>query len=184
MRERTMPRTDSTHVLAAVRDLTRLKLVTEAIRAGLEVVARTASHLLTGLVDEDWERRYGRPACLGKNYTRPKTRILTAGDDACRLLERRHRHGPGSRPGPQAEALRRIVVSPYDTTARYARHGHIISWKGFAAHVTETCASDSANVITDVATTSAATNDGQALRLRWIPRPISYCPVAWQARTH
>lgn len=77
VRERTMPRTDSTHVLAAVRDLTRLKLVTEAIRAGLEVVARTASHLLTGLVDEDWERRYGRPACLGKNYTRPKTRILT-----------------------------------------------------------------------------------------------------------
>ncbi|WP_371096291.1 hypothetical protein [Streptomyces sanglieri] len=118
MRERTMPRTDSTHVLAAVRDLTRLKLVTEAIRAGLEVVARTASHLLTGLVDEDWERRYGRPARLGKNYTRPKTRILTAGDDACRLLERRHRHGPGSRPGPQAEALRRIVVSP--TTPRRA----------------------------------------------------------------
>ncbi|GAA1323658.1 hypothetical protein GCM10009647_058730 [Streptomyces sanglieri] len=213
MRERTMPRTDSTHVLAAVRDLTRLKLVTEAIRAVLEEVARTASHLLTGLVDEDWERRYGRPARLGKNYTRPKTRILTAGDDACRLLERLHRHGPGSRPGPQAEALRRIVVqnyyrdtagrlrwrtvgdgglppsssaivSPYDTTARYARYGHIISWKGFAAHVTETCASDSANVITDVATTSAATNDGQALRLRWIPRPISYCPVAWQARTH
>ncbi|MEU4932445.1 transposase [Streptomyces yokosukanensis] len=55
------------------------------------------------------------------------------------------------------------MVSPYDTTARYFRHGHIISWKGFAAHVTETCASDSVNVITDVATTSAATNDAQAL---------------------
>jgi hypothetical protein len=55
------------------------------------------------------------------------------------------------------------VVSPYDTSARYVRHGHIISWKGFAAHVTETCASGGVNVITDVATTSAATNDGQAL---------------------
>ncbi|WP_329167113.1 hypothetical protein OHB49_43520 (plasmid) [Streptomyces sp. NBC_01717] len=55
------------------------------------------------------------------------------------------------------------IVSPYDTTARYVRHGHIISWKGFAAHATETCASDTANVITDVATTSAAANDGQSL---------------------
>ncbi|MFF1798379.1 IS1182 family transposase, partial [Kitasatospora sp. NPDC058263] len=73
--ERTTQRTDSTHVLAAVRDLTRLELVTEAVRAALEEVARTAGHLLVGLVDEDWGRRYGRPVRLGKNPTRPKTRI-------------------------------------------------------------------------------------------------------------
>ncbi|MFD9822308.1 IS1182 family transposase [Streptomyces violascens] len=192
VRERTTQRTDSTHVLAAVRDLTRLELVTEAVRAALEEVARTAAHLLDGLVDEDWGRRYGRPVRLGKNPTRPNTRILAAGDDACRLLERLRRHGPGYHLGPQAEALRQLVVqnyyldaagrlrwrtaddgglppsssaivSPYDTTARYVRHGHIIRWKGFAAHVTETCASDSTNVITDVATTSAATYDAQAL---------------------
>ncbi|MFF1605975.1 hypothetical protein ACFVYV_53355 [Streptomyces mirabilis] len=47
----------------------------------------------------------------------------------------------------------RAIVSPYDTSARYARHGHIISWKGFAAHLTETCAPDGPNVITGVATT-------------------------------
>ncbi|MEU3877742.1 hypothetical protein [Streptomyces sp. NPDC029704] len=35
------------------RDLTRLELVTEAVRAALEEVARTAGHLLIGLVDED-----------------------------------------------------------------------------------------------------------------------------------
>ncbi|MCX4825980.1 transposase [Streptomyces sp. NBC_01142] len=192
VRERTTQRTDSTHVLAAVRDLTRLELVTEAVRAVLEEVARTASHLLDGLVDEDWGRRYGRPVRLGKNPTRPKTRILAAGDDASRLMEHLHRQGPDYRPGPQAEALRQIIVqnyyrdatgrlrwrtadegglppsssvivSPYDTTARYVRHGHIVRWKGFAAHVTETCASDSVNVITGVATTSAATNDGEAL---------------------
>ena len=190
--ERTTQRTDSTHVLAAVRDLTRLELVTEAVRAALEEVARTAGHLLVGLVDEDWGRRYGRPVRLGKNPTRPKTRILAAGDDACRLLEVLHGGEAPYGSGPQAEALRQIVVqnyyrdaagrlcwrtaedgglppsssavvSPYDITARYVRHGHIIRWKGFAAHLTETCASDSVNVITDVATTSAATNDGQAL---------------------
>lgn len=39
VRERTTQRTDSTHVLAAVRDLTRLELVTEAVRAALEELA-------------------------------------------------------------------------------------------------------------------------------------------------
>ncbi|WP_254650725.1 hypothetical protein [Streptomyces sp. GbtcB7] len=34
------------HVLAAVRDLTRLELVTEAVRAALEEVAGPAAHLL------------------------------------------------------------------------------------------------------------------------------------------
>ncbi|MFJ1708446.1 IS1182 family transposase [Kitasatospora sp. NPDC088346] len=188
VRARTSQRTDSTHVLAAVRDLTRLELVTESVRAALEETARTAGHLLAGLVDEEWGRRYGRPVRLGKNPTRPKTRILAAGEDACRLLERLQQHGPG----PQAEALRQVVVqnyyrdaagrlrwrtgedgglppsalavvSPYDTTARYVRHGHIIAWKGFAAHLTETCEPDSVNVITDVATTSAATHDAHVL---------------------
>lgn len=152
VRERTAQRTDSTHVLAAVRNPTRLELVTEAVRAAPAEVARTAEHLLVGLVDEEWGRRYGRPVRLGKNPTRPKTRILAAGDDACRLLELLHQHEPGYRPGPQAEALRQIVVqnyyrdaagrlrwrtaddgglppsssaivSPHDTTARYVRHG-------------------------------------------------------------
>ncbi|CAM5385261.1 hypothetical protein SHIRM173S_09729 [Streptomyces hirsutus] len=72
VRERTTQRTDSTHVLAAVRDLTRLELITEAVRAALEEVAGTAGHLLDGLVDEEWGRRYGRPVRLGKNPTRPK----------------------------------------------------------------------------------------------------------------
>jgi hypothetical protein len=39
VRERTARRTGSTHVLAAVRDLTRLELVTEAVRAAVEELA-------------------------------------------------------------------------------------------------------------------------------------------------
>ncbi|MFD8810695.1 hypothetical protein ACFV23_04170 [Streptomyces sp. NPDC059627] len=53
VRERTTQRTDSTHVLTAVRDLTRLELITEAVRAALEEVAGTSPHLLDGLIDED-----------------------------------------------------------------------------------------------------------------------------------
>ncbi|WP_280428668.1 IS1182 family transposase [Nocardia brasiliensis] len=192
VRERTTQRTDSTHVLAAVRDLTRLELITEAVRAALEELARTAPHMLAGLVDEEWGRRYCRPVRLGKNPTRPKTRILTAGEDAYRLLEHLRVHGPGYLSGPQVQALRQIVlqnyyrdeksrlrwrtdddgglppssvaiVSPYDTQARYARRGQVTRWKGFLVHMTETCAAEGTNVITDVVTTPATTNDAQAL---------------------
>ncbi|MER5363535.1 IS1182 family transposase [Streptomyces sp. NPDC002785] len=195
VRERTTQRTDSTHVLAVVRDLTRLELITESVRAALEEVAGTSPHLLDELVDEEWGRRYGRPVRLGKNPTKPKTRILATGNDAVRLLKHLYQRGADRASGPRIQALRQImvqnyhhdtaghlrwrtaetedgpglppssraIVSPYDTSARYARHGHIISWKGFSAHLTETCAPDGPNVITDVATTAATTHDSKVL---------------------
>jgi len=72
VRDRATARTGSTHVLAAVRDLTRLELVTEAVRR-LEELARTAGHALEGLAGDAWGRRYGRLVRLGKNPTRPKS---------------------------------------------------------------------------------------------------------------
>ncbi|MFE4480291.1 MULTISPECIES: transposase [Streptomycetaceae] len=113
VRERTTQRTDSTHVLASIRDLTRLELVTEAVRAALEDLARTADHTLDGLVEEDWGRRYGRPVRLGKNPTRPKTRIATTGEDARRLLEHLSRHHPGLLGRPQVQVLRQVLVQNY-----------------------------------------------------------------------
>ncbi|GHF41456.1 hypothetical protein [Streptomyces morookaense] len=50
-------RTDSTYLLASVRELTRLELVLEAVRAALEETARDAPELLDGLVTEDWALR-------------------------------------------------------------------------------------------------------------------------------
>ncbi|WP_433678783.1 hypothetical protein [Nocardia sp. CA-119907] len=55
------------------------------------------------------------------------------------------------------------IVSPYDIQARYARGGQVTRWKGFLVHLTETCAPEGANVITDVATIPATTNDAQVL---------------------
>ena len=193
VRERTTQRTDSTHVLAAVRGLTRLELVTEAVRAALEEIARTAAHALEGLVDDDWGRRYGRPVRLGKNPARPKTRMNDAGTDARRLLEHLAAGYPDLLRGPQVQALRQImvqnyywdasgrlrwrddegdaglppsagrIVSPCDPAARYSRRGQVTRWTGYLAHVTETCADDSPNVITDVATMPATSDDRQAL---------------------
>ncbi|MFI9588618.1 IS1182 family transposase [Streptomyces sp. NPDC052236] len=191
VRARGRQRTDSTHVLAAVRDLTRLELVTEAMRAALEELARRAPQELVGLVTEDWGKRYGRSARLGKNPSKPKTRIKDTGEDVRLLLRYVHRYLPALRHGEQVQALRQIfvqnycldaqdrpkwrepedaglppsavaIVSPYDVSARYARCGET-RWKGFLAHVTETCDQDTPSVITDVTTTKAPVHDTKAL---------------------
>src|SRR6266540_2132859 len=52
-------RTDSTHVLAAVRDLNRLELAGESVRACLEALAVAAPDWLANTLDTDgWGRRY------------------------------------------------------------------------------------------------------------------------------
>jgi hypothetical protein len=53
-------RTDSTHVISAVRDLNRLELAGESVRACLEAVAAAAPHQLPTVIDiAGWGRRYG-----------------------------------------------------------------------------------------------------------------------------
>ena len=52
-------RTDSTHVLAAVRTLNRMEFVGETLRAALEALAAAAPGWLSPLVDADWVDRYG-----------------------------------------------------------------------------------------------------------------------------
>ncbi|MGW7530557.1 hypothetical protein [Streptomyces sp. NPDC054783] len=52
-------RTDSTHILAAARGLTRLVL--EAVRAAVQELARTDPDLLDALVSAEWGEHYGRP---------------------------------------------------------------------------------------------------------------------------
>jgi Transposase domain (DUF772) len=53
-------RTDSTHVISAVRDLNRLELAGESVRACVEAVAAAAPDWLPTVIDvADWGRRYG-----------------------------------------------------------------------------------------------------------------------------
>ncbi len=53
-------RTDSTHVLAAVRELNRLELAGESVRAALEALAVAAPDWLAATLDvADWTARYG-----------------------------------------------------------------------------------------------------------------------------
>ena len=185
--ERGKARTDSTYVLAAVRDLTRLELITEAVRAALEELAHQDPEMLDWLIDQDWATRYGRPVRLGGQPPRAATRLKQAGEDALYLLATLERH---RRPrGPRADGLRRIflqnfliangklrprtekdgfpparlrIISPYDLQARFALRGDT-RWAGYLIHVTETCDDDTVNLVTDVATTASTVKDSEAL---------------------
>ncbi|MFE7805248.1 transposase, partial [Streptomyces sp. NPDC057430] len=111
--ERGRQHTDSTHVLAAVRDLTRLEMITEAMRAVLENTARIAPYALVDLVTEEWGKRYGRPVRLGKNPTRPVSRSLEVGGDVHGLLDHFFRSHPGLWANPQVQTLRQIFLQNY-----------------------------------------------------------------------
>ena len=63
-------RTDSTHVLAAVRVLNRLERVGETLRAALNELATVAPEWLQAVVPATWYERYGRRV---ENYRLPKT---------------------------------------------------------------------------------------------------------------
>ena len=51
-------RTDSTHVISAVRDLNRLELAGESVRACLEQLVVAAPQLAARLLDDSWGTRY------------------------------------------------------------------------------------------------------------------------------
>ncbi|MEU0948315.1 hypothetical protein ABZ379_37350 [Streptomyces canus] len=106
-------------------------------------------------------RRHGADHTSGPRIQAPaQIMVQSYHRDAAGHLRRRAAEKEG---GPGLPSSSRAVVSPYAPSARYARHGHIPSWKGFAAQLTETCAPDGPNLITDVATTAAATHDSQVL---------------------
>ncbi|MFD0229335.1 transposase [Streptomyces hirsutus] len=111
IKERGRQRTDSTQVLAAARELTRLELVREAVRAALEEASRNTPDVLDDLVDAGWATRYGRPVRLPSH---PVTRLKQAGADAHQLLQSL----PPHRRGPRAEALRQIMVQNFLVDAR------------------------------------------------------------------
>jgi transposase len=64
-------RTDSTHVLSAVRDVNRSELAGESVRALVEVLAQVAPVFLAEAVDvPEWSRRYGMRIAPGRGRRR------------------------------------------------------------------------------------------------------------------
>src|SRR4051794_14608442 len=70
VKSRGRQRTDSTHVLTAVRGLNRLERVGETLRAALNEVAVMAPAWLQALAPAEWYERYAKRV---ENYRLPKT---------------------------------------------------------------------------------------------------------------
>ena len=112
-------RTDSTHVISAVRDLNRLELAGESVRAAVEAIAAAAPDWLAGVVDvADWALRYGTHVDgwrLPASKTKRADLADTYGRDALRLLRAVHAEQAPAwlRELPAIDVLRRVLVQNY-----------------------------------------------------------------------
>jgi len=83
-------RTDSTHVLAAIRVLNRVELVAETLRAALNAVATVAPTWLQGIAPLAWYERYGKRIEQMRLPQEPAPReayVQTVGEDGYALLD-------------------------------------------------------------------------------------------------
>jgi transposase len=122
-------RTDSTHVLAAIRTVNRLEMVGETVRAALSALAAAAPDWLSAVLDPEWLDRYGHRV---EEYQLPKDdaeRLAHAqlvGADGVRLLT--HIDADGSPDWlaqvPAVATLRRIWNQQYTTD----EHG-TLAWR-------------------------------------------------------
>lgn len=111
-------RTNSTHVLAAVRTLNRLERVGETMRHALNVLAEVVPDWLRAHAAPEWYERYGRRM---ENYRFPKAETerselgATIGRDGVQLLLviERATDLPWLRDLPVLETLRRVWAEQY-----------------------------------------------------------------------
>ena len=111
-------RTDSTHVLARIRDLNRLELAGETVRAALEALSAAAPGWLAGVIGPSWQRVYGQRIDnwrLPEAETARKDLAARYGRDGYWLLEQVY--GPAAagwlRELPAVQVLRRIWIQQY-----------------------------------------------------------------------
>src|SRR5439155_14170744 len=123
LKARGAQRTDSTHVLAAIRVLNRLELVAETLRAALNAVATVAPDWLQTVTPLAWYERYSRrieESRLPKATAEREAYAHTVGEDGFQLLDALETPAApeGLRELPRLEALRRTWQRHYERTAR------------------------------------------------------------------
>jgi transposase len=130
-------RTDSTHVLARIRELNRLELAGEAVRAALEALAAAAPGWLAGVIDASWQRVYGQRI---DDYRLPESKASRAelalqyARDGYWLLEQAAcPAAPAAvRDLPAVQALRLIWVQQFCREVTAA--GEKVSWREADEH--------------------------------------------------
>ncbi|MFI9753818.1 transposase [Streptomyces collinus] len=121
-------RTDSTHIVSAVRDLNRLELAGESVRAAVEALTVAAPHWVAGVLDvPGWSRRYDTRIDtwrMPSSATKRDQLALTYARDGFALLSAVHdpRSEPWLRELPAVQTLRTVLLQNYTrTTARGGR---------------------------------------------------------------
>ena len=119
LKARGRSRTDSTHVLAAVRDLNRLELVGETLRAALNAIAVVAPEWLRAIAPADWHERYDRRVeDMRLPDTGPKREAyaVQVGTDGFVLLDALDRAGAPADAAalPEAAVLRRVWTRHFE----------------------------------------------------------------------
>jgi transposase len=114
-------RMDSTHVLAAIRVLSRLELVAATLRAALNELATVVPAWLQGLVPPEWYERYGKrieDARLPREKAAREAYARTVGEDGFRVLDAIESLGAPeeARELPSIATLRRTWQRHYERT--------------------------------------------------------------------
>ena len=182
-------RSDSTHVLANIRDMNRLELVIETMRAALNELAVIAPDWLQGIAEDSWYDRYAERVedyRLPKSQTAREAYAKWVGEDGYELLGaiksatletelnslvkvevlrkvwERHYERKGKRVRwRDSKDLNKSVPNIASPYDPEARFSkkRNKSWIAYKAHFTESCNEDSANVIVNVLTTPASQQD-------------------------
>lgn len=181
-------RTDSTHILAAVRNLNRLELVGEAIRQVLEQLATIVPDWLRQQITPEWLERYGarfEAYRLPKKKNEQATLAAQIGADGVYLMQSLYEPDAPHRLEtlPAVETMRRIWIQQYqqeEGRVRWRRKEEMppaalliespydieahysykrdTEWVGYKVHYTETCPDEEQPSIITQVTTTAATD--------------------------
>ncbi|MEU2134175.1 transposase [Streptomyces sp. NPDC018352] len=182
-------RTDSTHVLSALRELNQLELVAETLRSALNAVALAEPGRLSEHARPDWFKHYATRAeeyADTKERSRRDQTYQRIGDDGMHLLRMIWaQDAPPNLPRlPETEVLRQVWVQYFHLVdGEVARRGpkdrlpgamrlvtpydldartggkRDINWDGYKVHLTETCEEVSPHLVTSVVTTIASIPD-------------------------
>jgi transposase len=192
LKARGKQRTDSTHILAAIKTLNRLELVAETIIHTLNVLATVAPEWLKGWVPAEWYNQYEKRIDEYRLPQDEKERQVfaeTIGTDGHLLLKMIN---SSSAPDwllsvPAVETMRQIWVQQYyldEQKVHWRAKGsippasvmissphdvesrmssnHKTTWNGYKVHLTETCDKETPHLITSVVTTSSTEPDNNA----------------------
>lgn len=185
MKARGKQRTDSTHILAAIRTLNRLEVIGETLRAVLNTLAIVAPEWLQDWVPPVWFERYGRAVDeyrLPKGVDARKVYAETIGTDGMQLLEVLWADDTpiALRQMPVVETSRQTWVHQFSVSEGQVRlraakdlppagkrldspsdpdaryaNKRATTWTGYKVHLTETCDENQVHLITHVITTHA-----------------------------